>query len=312
MTSSRLLKVLAPAAAAVLLMTACASGGNEGGGGETAAEGGETGSSEEGSGDPIRIGVIGAADSQWTVFADKAEEAGLEVEIVDFSDYQIPNRALADEELDLNQFQHIQFLANFNVNSGTDLEPIGATAVYPLNLYSVEYSSVEEIPDGAQVAVPNDPTNLARALLNLQQAGLIEFADGGSSFSTEADVLTDSSRVQVVPVDAAQTATTLQGGSVAASIVNNDFVAKAGLSDDNIVYPDDPSGDAIKPYINIFAARAADKDNPDYLKLIEIWHDPEVLAAVAEDSGGLAIIVDNPAEELQEILADIESNAPTS
>lgn len=298
MTSSRLVKLLAPATIVALLMTACAGDGKDGSDG---ASGGDT----------IRIGVVGAADSQWTVFKEKAAAEGLQVEIVDFSDYQVPNRALADGELDLNQFQHLQFLADFNVNTGSDLQPIGATAVYPLNLYSLEYASVEEIPDGATIAVPNDATNLARALLNLQQAGLIELADGGNSFSTEADVL-PGSRVEVVPVDAAQTATNLQGGSVQAAVINNDFVSKAGLTDDDIVYPDDPTGDAIKPYINIFVARAEDKDDADYLKLVEIWHDPEVEAAVTEDSGGLAIFVDTPAAELQQILADIEANAPAS
>ncbi|MBN8883121.1 MAG: methionine ABC transporter substrate-binding protein [Salana multivorans] len=298
MTSRRLVKLLAPATIVALLMTACAGDGKDGSDG---ASGGDT----------IRIGVVGAADSQWTVFKEKAAAEGLQVEIVDFSDYQVPNRALADGELDLNQFQHLQFLADFNVNTGSDLQPIGATAVYPLNLYSLEYASVEEIPDGATIAVPNDATNLARALLNLQQAGLIELADGGNSFSTEADVL-PGSRVEVVPVDAAQTATNLQGGSVQAAVINNDFVSKAGLTDDDIVYPDDPTGDAIKPYINIFVARAEDKDDADYLKLVEIWHDPEVEAAVTEDSGGLAIFVDTPATELQQILADIEANAPAS
>ncbi|ROR93351.1 D-methionine transport system substrate-binding protein [Salana multivorans] len=298
MTSRRLVKLLAPATIVALLMTACAGDGKDGSDG---ASGGDT----------IRIGVVGAADSQWTVFKEKAAAEGLQVEIVDFSDYQVPNRALADGELDLNQFQHLQFLADFNVNTGSDLQPIGATAVYPLNLYSLEYASVEEIPDGATIAVPNDATNLARALLNLQQAGLIELADGGNSFSTEADVL-PGSRVEVVPVDAAQTATNLQGGSVQAAVINNDFVSKAGLTDDDIVYPDDPTGDAIKPYINIFVARAEDKDDADYLKLVEIWHDPEVEAAVTEDSGGLAIFVDTPAAELQQILADIEANAPAS
>lgn len=263
-------------------------------------------------GGTIRIGVIGASDTQWDVFTQKAEEEGIDVEIVNFTDYQIPNQALADGELELNQFQHLQFLANFNLKTGNDLQPIGATAVYPLNLYSTEYDDVADIPDGAQIAVPNDATNLARALLNLQQAGLITLRDGGTSFSAAADVIADESRVTVTPVDAAQTAAALTSGSVAAAIINNDFVGKAGLTDDDIVYADDPSGDAAKPYINVFAARAEDSGNETYLKLVEIWHDPEVEAAATEDSGGLAIFKNNEAGELQDILADIQANAPTS
>lgn len=317
MTSTRLLKVLVPAAVAALTMAAC-SGGSDAGADAASPSGSDSGSaaaeSDDGaadSADPIRIGVVGAADEQWEVFTTQAAAAGLEVEIVDFSDYQIPNRALADGELELNQFQHLQFLADFNVNTGEDLQPIGATAVYPLHLYATAFTDVADLPDGATIAVPNDPTNLARALLNLQQAGLIELADGGNSFSTETDVL-DSSRVEVVPVDAAQTATTLVGGSVDAAIINNDFVAKAGLSEENILYADDPAGDAAKPYINVFAARGEDKDNPDYLKLVEIWHSPEVEEAATRDSGGLAIFTTNPGAELQQVLADIQSNATAS
>ncbi|WP_108717571.1 MetQ/NlpA family ABC transporter substrate-binding protein [Miniimonas sp. S16] len=297
---TRRLPVLVTAAVAALAMAACAAPGS-GGSDSDATDGGT-----------IRIGVIGASDTQWDVFTQKAEEEGIDVEIVNFTDYQIPNQALADGELELNQFQHLQFLANFNLKTGNDLQPIGATAVYPLNLYSTEYDDVADIPDGAQIAVPNEATNLARALLNLQQAGLITLRDGGTSFSAAADVIADESRVTVTPVDAAQTAAALTSGSVAAAIINNDFVGKAGLTDDDIVYADDPSGDAAKPYINVFAARAEDSGNETYLKLVEIWHDPEVEAAATEDSGGLAIFKNNEAGELQDILADIQANAPTS
>ncbi|TNU73103.1 methionine ABC transporter substrate-binding protein [Miniimonas arenae] len=297
---TRRLPVLVTAAVAALAMAACAAPGS-GGSDSDATDGGT-----------IRIGVIGASDTQWDVFTQKAEEEGIDVEIVNFTDYQIPNQALADGELELNQFQHLQFLANFNLKTGNDLQPIGGTAVYPLNLYSTEYDDVADIPDGAQIAVPNDATNLARALLNLQQAGLITLRDGGTSFSAAADVIADESRVTVTPVDAAQTAAALTSGSVAAAIINNDFVGKAGLTDDDIVYADDPSGDAAKPYINVFAARAEDSGNETYLKLVEIWHDPEVEAAATEDSGGLAIFKNNEAGELQDILADIQANAPTS
>lgn len=303
MSTSRLRKLLVPAAIAALTLTAC-SGGTADGQGDA--------SSESGSGEVVKIGVVGAADSQWEVFTETAAAEGIEVEIVDFADYQIPNQALADGELDLNQFQHLQFLANFNVNTGNDLQPIGATAIYPLNLYSKEYTDLADLPEGAQVAVPNDATNLARALLNLQQAGLITLRDGGNSFSAEADILTDSSKVSVIAVDAAQTAVALASGSVAAAVINNDFVDDAGLTQDNVIYADDPSGDAAKPYINIFAARAEDVDNPTYLKLVEIWHRSEVADAVTVDSGGLAIFKDNPTSELQEILAEIQQNAPTS
>jgi D-methionine transport system substrate-binding protein len=224
---------------------------------------------------------------------------------VDLQDYTQANPALSQGELDVNQFQHLQFLAGYNVDAGDDLQPIGATAVYPLGLYSSKHTSLEEIPDGGQVAVPNDPTNLARALLVLQEAGLVELEGGGSSISTEADVL-PSSKVTVTPVDAAQTPIQLQ--SVDASIINNDFLEDAGLSADDVLFQDDPDSDAAKPYINVWVARAEDKDDETLLKLAELSHTPEVVEAEQKASGGTAVIKENSPAELQEILAGIEDD----
>lgn len=295
--SRKHLRVLVPAiATAGLMMSACA------------APGSSSGSSAEGEDAPIRIGVVNAADEQWTIFKEKAEEEGIPVEITNFSDYQLPNQGLDQGELDLNQFQHLQFLAGFNVASDTDLTPVGATAVFPLGLYSLEHDSVEAIPEGSQIAIPNDETNQARALLVLQEAGLIELADGGNSFSTPLDIVAEGSKVTVTPVDAAQTAIALKSGSVAASVINNDFVTDAGLTAEDAVFSDDPNGDAAQPYINIWVASAENADNPDYATLVDIWHSPEVEAAALEESGGTAVFKDNSPEELQEILAGIEDN----
>ena len=270
----------------------------------------ETGSAGEGgTGDVVRIGVVGAGDPYWETYTEAAAAEGIEVELVDFSEYTQPNPALSAGELDLNQFQHVIYLATYNVASDADLQPIGATAIYPLGLYSSKHTSLEEIPDGGQVAVPNDPTNLARALLVLQEAGLVELKDGGSSISTEADVL-PSSKVTVTPVDAAQTPIQLQ--SVDASIINNDFVEDAGLKPEDALFQDDPDSDAAKPYINVWVARAEDKDDETLLKLAEISHSPEVVEAEKKASGGTAVIKENSPAELQEILAGIEDDIRNS
>ncbi|MFD6137957.1 MetQ/NlpA family ABC transporter substrate-binding protein, partial [Isoptericola sp. NPDC060257] len=278
-TRTRLLTVTAIAAAATFTLSACGGSGN--------AEGDGT----------LRVGVVGASDDKWAVFTDKAKEEGLDIELVDLQDYTQANPSLSQGELDANQFQHLQFLAGYNVDADDDLTPIGATAVYPLGLYSEKHTSVEQIPAGGEVAVPNDPTNLARALLVLQDAGLIELKDGGSAVSTEADVL-PSSKVTVTPVAAEQTPIQLK--SVDASIVNNDFLEDAGLSADDALFQDDPDSDAAAPYINVWVARAEDKDDPDLAKLVEISHSDEVVAAEQKASGGTAVIKDNSPEELQE------------
>ena len=270
--------------------------------GACASPGSDSGSADE----PVRIGVVDSGDPYWTTFTDEAAAEGIDVELVNFTEYEQPNPALTAGELDLNQFQHIIYLATYNQQSGEDLVPIGSTAIYPLGLYSTQYDSVEDIPDGATVAVPNDPSNQARALLVLQSAGLVELADGGSIFSTPADVL-DGSKVKVEALDAAFTATSLP--DVAASIVNNDFLPDAGLTPEDAIATDDPSDPNALPYVNVFAARSEDADNETYQKLVEIYQDSdEVLAGVSESSGGTAEFVTTPAADLQASLADVQAD----
>lgn len=287
--STRAISALAVAASLALGLSACGADEQETASGESDA--------------PVKIGVVNAADDQWTIFEEKADAAGIAVEIIDLGDYTLPNPALTQGELDLNQFQHLQFLAEYNVNSDEDLTPIGATAVYPLSLFSTKHDSVDAIPEGAEIAVPNDPTNLARALLVLQEAGLLELADGGSSASTEADVL-DTSRVKVTPVDATQTATNLE--SIDGAVVNNDFIQDAQLDPADALFSDNAESEGARPYINVWVARAEDKDNETFAELVEISHDAEVEAALQEAAGGSAFIADQSAEELAEILKEIE------
>jgi D-methionine transport system substrate-binding protein len=298
-SARRTLATTAAVAALGLALSACTAQASGAGSPSAEATGEQQG--------PVVIGVVGASDDHWRIFEEKAEAAGIDVEIVDFTEYTLPNPALSQGELDLNQFQHILYLAQYNVEAGEDLVPIGATAVYPLGLYSRQYTSVDEIPEGAEIAVPNDPTNLARALLVLQDAGLVTLRDGGSAFSTEADIVAEESRVTVTPVDAQQTALALD--SVAASIINNDFLADAGIDPDSALFADDADSPAAEPYINIWAARAEDADNELYLRLVEIYEDPEVQEALLAASGGTAVLADKTPAELQAILAKVEEDA---
>jgi D-methionine transport system substrate-binding protein len=291
--SRTLFSLTALTAVGALTLTGCGAAGSEGVAAGTAE-------------DPIRIGVVSAGEDYWEAFTQAAAEEGITVEIVSFSDYQLPNQGLTDGDLDLNQFQHLQFLAGYNVASGQDLTPVGATAVYPLALYSTKHGSVEEIPDGGEIAIPNDETNQARALLVLQEAGLLTLRDGGNSFSTPADVVAEDSKVTVTPVDAAQTALALQ--DVDASIINNDFVGDAGLTTDDALFSDDPDSEAAQPYINVWVARAEDAEDEKVAQLIDIFHTPEVEEGVLEASGGTGVIKDNEPAELQGILDEIEAN----
>jgi len=116
----------------------------------------------------VRIGVVGASDPYWADFVQAAADEGITVDLVDYSDYEQPNPALADGEIDLNQFQHIVYLAQYDVASGNDIVPIGSTAIYPLPLYSSKYTKLSDFRQGDTIAIPDDSSNLARALLVLQ------------------------------------------------------------------------------------------------------------------------------------------------
>lgn len=292
--SKRILGATALALPLALLLSACA--------GANATQ--PSGSAAET--ETVKIGVVGAGDPYWQTYTEAAAAEGIDVELVDFSEYTQPNPALSAGELDLNQFQHVIYLATYNVQSNEDLVPIGATAIYPLGLYSAKYGSVDEIPAGETVAVPNDESNQARGLLVLQSAGLIELKDGGSIFSTVADVL-DSSKVKVEALDAAFTATSLP--DVAAAIINNDFVTDAGLTFEDAIATDDPSDPNAFPYINIFAAKAEDADNPTYQKLVEIYQNTqEVQDGVFEASGNTAVLLKTPAEDLVTSLREVEED----
>jgi D-methionine transport system substrate-binding protein len=296
--SKKFLRAAALAVPLALLLSACAGG--------TTPEG-STDPSEPATTETVRIGTVGAGDPYWQTFTDAAAEEGITVELVDFTDYPQPNPALSAGEVDLNQFQHIIYLATYNVANDDDLVPIGATAIYPLGLYSTKYDDVASIPAGETVAVPDDDSNQARGLLILQSAGLITLADGGSSFSTIADIDEANSKVSVVALDAAVTATSLP--DVAAAIINNDFVEDAGLQPSDAIAQDDPSDPAAFPYINIFAARAEDADNPTYKKLVEIYQNTQaVLDGVQESSGGTAVFVKTPVEDLVTSLHDVEDD----
>ena len=269
---------------------------------------GSAGDAEKGTADnPVKLGVVGASDPYWEIYKKAAADEGISVDIVDFTEYPQPNPALSEGEIDLNQFQHIVYLGQYNEASGEDLVPVGATAIYPLALYSTKYDSVKDIEKGDTVAIPNDESNLSRALLVLQSAGLVELKDGGSIFSTVDDVDTEKSTVKVTTLEASLTATSLP--DVAAAIINNDFVADAGLTFDDAIAQDDPADANALPYVNIFAARAEDKDNETFKKLVSIYQDTKTVTdAVQENSGGTAVFVKTPVSDLQSSLDKVQAD----
>jgi len=189
--------------------------------------------------------------------------------------------------------------------------PIGSTAIYPLGLYSDKYTSVDDIPEGDTVAIPNDPSNLSRALGVLASAGLIELDAENPTFATLDDVDTAASKVQITTLDPTLTATSLP--DVAASIVNNDFLVPAGIDAADAIAQDDPTNPAAIPYINVFVSAADDADNEVLLDLVDIYQGTQsVLDGVVEQSGGTAIITKTPVADLLETLSEVEENSAAS
>ena len=234
----------------------------------------------------------------------------INVEIVNFDSYDQPNPALSAGELDLNQFQHILYLAQYNNATDSDLTIIGDTAIYPMGVYSNEYEDVADIPDGGEITIPNDPTNQARALFLLQDAGLITLSDDAGTVPDPTDVDTANSRVTVTPVDANNVVTAIT--SVDATVVNNDYLADAGLKATDAIYLEAATSEGAQPYINIWAARSEDADNETYLTLVEIFDSPEVQEAVQDNADGSAIFANLGLDELARVLADEESKLAES
>ena len=248
----------------------------------------------------VIIGVDDGAEEHWTLLKNKLKDQGIDLEVKNFTDGAQINTATQQGQVDINLFQHLKYLSQFNVNSNGTLVPVGATAVYPLALYSEKFKSVEELPADAEVAIPNNPTNQARALLNLQTAGLLQLKDGGNSLSTPAEIT--SSKIKVVPVDSNQTVNALKGTTDAA-VVNNTQAQKGGLGDEKIIFKEDLNSESLAPYINGFVVKADRKDDPTWKKIVDAYHSPEVEASVTKlNDGNLQFKADWTAAKLQEVL----------
>lgn len=256
----------------------------------------------------IRLGTTDSTKKAWAAMEDAAKENGIDLELVNFSDYSTPNLALSQDQIDVNQFQHLKFLAEYNVGNNDDLTPVGATEIVPLALFWKDHDSIDGI-DGESIAIPNDPSNQGRAINVLVQAGLITLKEEAKGMVTPApaDIDEAASKVTVTPVDAAQTTAAYGEGTPA--IINNSFLDRAGIDPKLAVFQDDPDSEEAEPYINVFVVKAEDKDDPTVAKLVELWHTQAVQDAIAEDSKGTSVEVERTPEELQAILDRLEEQA---
>jgi D-methionine transport system substrate-binding protein len=233
----------------------------------------------------IKVGVTPGEHAQ---IMEKVKEVaapkGLDIEILEFSDYVVPNQALADGELNANSFQHQPYLDNQIADRGFDIVSVGLTITTPMGVYSNKVKSLDELSDGATIGIPNDPTNGGRALLVLASKGLIKVNPDVGLKATPADVTENPKNIQFAELDAAQLPRSL--ADVDAAVINTNYALEADLhpKEDAIAIESEKS-----PYANVIAVRAADKDAPWVKTLVESYHDDSVKAFINETFKGALI-----------------------
>jgi D-methionine transport system substrate-binding protein len=233
----------------------------------------------------IKVGVTPGEHAQiMEKVAEVAKTKGLNIEIVEFSDYVVPNQALADGDIQANSFQHQPYLDNQIADRKFDLVSIGTTITTPMGVYSKKVKSLDELKEGASVAIPNDPTNGGRALLVLASKGLIKFKENPGIKVTVADIVENPKNIEFAEIDAAQLPRSLE--DVDAAVINTNYAMEAGLH---------PKTDAIaiegekSPYANVIVVRAADKDAPWAKTLVESYHDESIRKFINEQFKGALI-----------------------
>ena len=240
----------------------------------------------------VKLGVVGSIyEDLWAPAKEALKDEGIDLEIVQFSDYVTPNNALANGEIDLNAFQHRIYLQSEIDNYGYEIQNIGNTFIIPLNLYSQKVSSVDELKDGDVVAIPDDLTNGGRALKVLEAAGLIEL-DPNAAFNPTVDDIT-SYKVNITIEELKANTIPSVLPDVAAAVVNGNYALDFGLKTDEAIYKDSVLD--VEEYWNLVAARTADVEDPDtaaiYEKVVEAFQSSATEDVFNNTFGGYFIAV---------------------
>ena len=233
----------------------------------------------------IRVGVSPGEHAEiMEEVAKVAAPMGLDIDVVEFSDYVIPNTALADGDIEANSFQHVPYLDNQMKDRGFELAIVGNTITTPMGVYSDKIDDLANLSDGARVAIPNDPTNGGRALLLLQDLGLVTLAEGTGLVPSPLDIAENPKGLKFLELDAAQLPRTLADADIA--IINTNYAIASGLSpkDDSIAMEK-----ADSPYVNVIVVRKGDEDQPWVKTLVSAYHSDEVKAFIEESYHGAVI-----------------------
>ena len=230
----------------------------------------------------VRLGVTAGPHAQIAEVAKKvAAREGIDLHIVEFQDYVRPDAALDAGDLDANSYQHLPFLESQIQARGYRISAVGYTVAFPMGFYSKRVKSLAELPRGAKVGIPNDPSNSGRALQLLQKAGVLKLKATAGIGATAADIVDNPKGLQIVQLEAAQLARSLD--DLDASAINTNYAMQAGLV---------PTRDAIAiedahgPWANLLAVRSADKDKAWVAKLVKAFQSPEVKSFVTDKFSG--------------------------
>lgn len=212
---------------------------------------------------------------------DDLKTQGVDLKVVDFTDYVTPNLALADGEIDANFFQHYPYLEKFASERGLKLVSAAKIHVEPLGVFSKKFSKLEDIPAKSTIAIPNDPSNGGRALILLHNKGLIKLEDPNNLYTTEFDIVENPKNLKFKPIEAPQLPRVLP--DVAAAVINGNYALEAGFS---------PVKDALtlegeeSPYANIIAVREGDEKREDIVKLINALQSEKVKQYILDNYNG--------------------------
>lgn len=246
----------------------------------------------------VKVGVMSLSDTEearWNKVQEilDKENAGVKLEYTQFTDYSQPNQALLDGDVDINAFQHYNFLENWNKEKGADLVSVADTYIAPIRLYSGtkdgknKYTDVKDIPENGTIAVPNDATNESRALYLLESAGLIKLDVKGKELATVANIKENKKNLTISELDASQTPASLT--SADAAVVNNTFVREAGIDYKKALFKEEANENS-KQWYNLIAAKPDWKksDKADAIeKIIKAYHTDEVKKVIEESSDGM-------------------------
>ncbi len=211
----------------------------------------------------LKVGIMSGEDEDvWRAVATEAEKAGLKLDLITFNDYTQPNEALERGEVDANAFQHQPYLDNQIKTHGYHIVRVGYTGVWPIGLYTKKYKSVSEIPEGAVIGLPNDPSNEGRALRVLQNEGVIKLKDGTGILATVTDIESNPKKVEIKELDAGIVGRAVE--DLDAAVVNTDWALKSGLSPADRI-AQEPIAD--NPYRNFIAVKDENKD-ADWVKTL--------------------------------------------